>query len=295
MTKLDFLRIAQDYARSEGQEYMLPVIEKEILHYEVLNSLDRQGLFDVVVFQGGTCLRLCYGGVRYSEDLDFAAGAAFDDIVPEELARELEKDVGQRFDVGIRVKAPVSKASSGSVDVRKWWLVVDTAPERPDLPSQKIKIEISSVPSYARQIQRVELHYENLPAAYDTLIIPCESREEIFADKIIAFANSPYVRYRDIWDMSWLLHRPAFDINQVSPMVLQKHKDYACDLSIEQLLDYGAQRAGEESFNTVFVSEMRRFIPVRLLERTVGRKEYLSVIGGDVVCAYQEIKSLLRL
>ena len=53
---------------------MRPVIEKEILHYDILFCLDQAGLLKDLVFQGGTCLRLCYGANRFSEDLDFAGG-----------------------------------------------------------------------------------------------------------------------------------------------------------------------------------------------------------------------------
>ena len=49
-----------------------PVVEKELLHYEILRALDEAAVLDKLVFQGGTNLRLCHGAPRYSEDLDFA-------------------------------------------------------------------------------------------------------------------------------------------------------------------------------------------------------------------------------
>lgn len=53
---------------------MLSVIERELLHYEIPQALEAKGLLEMLVFQGGTCLRLCHGADRYSEDLDFAGG-----------------------------------------------------------------------------------------------------------------------------------------------------------------------------------------------------------------------------
>lgn len=44
-----------------GRGHMRPVIEKELLHYDILFSLDKEGLLDILTFQGGTSLRLCYG------------------------------------------------------------------------------------------------------------------------------------------------------------------------------------------------------------------------------------------
>lgn len=38
---------------------MRPVIEKEVLHYDILFCLDQMGLLDNLVFQGRTSLRLC--------------------------------------------------------------------------------------------------------------------------------------------------------------------------------------------------------------------------------------------
>ena len=47
------------------------------IHPRVNVTLEQAGLLDSLVFQGGTSLRLCYGGNRFSEDLDFAGGYDF--------------------------------------------------------------------------------------------------------------------------------------------------------------------------------------------------------------------------
>ena len=44
-----------------GLTHMRPVVEKELLHYDILFSLEREDLLDQLTFQGGTSLRLCYG------------------------------------------------------------------------------------------------------------------------------------------------------------------------------------------------------------------------------------------
>ena len=50
----------------------LPAIEKELLHLEVLRAMHDEGLLRGMTFKGGTCLRLCHGAERLSEDLDFS-------------------------------------------------------------------------------------------------------------------------------------------------------------------------------------------------------------------------------
>ncbi len=55
-----------------------PVIEKELIHYDIFFLLQQKELILTnMAFIGGTCLRLCYGSNRYSEDLDFHAGRDF--------------------------------------------------------------------------------------------------------------------------------------------------------------------------------------------------------------------------
>ena len=56
---------------------LLPVVEKELLHYRILSAMQDGGFFGPIVFQGGTSLRLCPRSPRYSEDLDFAGGTGF--------------------------------------------------------------------------------------------------------------------------------------------------------------------------------------------------------------------------
>lgn len=73
----EFRRMAESIASTSGTPAMLPVIEKEVLHYHILSAMRESGYLDRVVFQGGTSLRLCHGSPRYSEDLDFVGGDAF--------------------------------------------------------------------------------------------------------------------------------------------------------------------------------------------------------------------------
>lgn len=69
-----------------GRAHMRPVIEKELLHHDILFALDQAGLLEHLTFQGGTALRLCYGAQRFSEDLDF--------VVDRELPADLLRGVG---------------------------------------------------------------------------------------------------------------------------------------------------------------------------------------------------------
>ena len=138
---IDFKKFAENVARRGEVEALLPIVEKELIHYDIIRALDESRWLDGLTFQGGTCLRLCYGAVRYSEDLDFTTAL---DLEESDLAgfRELLSDsLRSKYDVGVRVKDPKKiKHFEGGGSMKRWQVVVDTAPARPDLTYQKIKI-----------------------------------------------------------------------------------------------------------------------------------------------------------
>lgn len=75
--KVEFDALVEEATRQGGLANLRPVVEKELLHYDILFCLSEAGLLKGLIFQGGTSLRLCYGSNRFSEDLDFAGGRDF--------------------------------------------------------------------------------------------------------------------------------------------------------------------------------------------------------------------------
>ena len=73
----NFQRLVSMALQDPNLANMRPVIEKEIIHFDLFFVLDQEGLLNDLVFQGGTAVRLCYGGKRFSEGLDFAGGVDF--------------------------------------------------------------------------------------------------------------------------------------------------------------------------------------------------------------------------
>ena len=135
---------------------------KEAIHLHLLSALSESGVLQHVIFQGGTALRLCYRGERYSEDLDFVCGKAgaylkdieFDALVDKALEttkRTLQRD----FDIDaaqIVLKRPAQpELLEGShINVAIWQIVVPIDPT-PKTPKSRIKIEFANVPSYELQ------------------------------------------------------------------------------------------------------------------------------------------------
>ena len=68
-----FDRIVQEaISSSPGSNSLRPVVEKELLHHDILREMGAAGFLDGLTFIGGTCLRACYGSPRLSEDLDLS-------------------------------------------------------------------------------------------------------------------------------------------------------------------------------------------------------------------------------
>lgn len=61
---IDLEELAGNIASKVNGARLTPVIEKEIVHYEIIRSLGRNDLLRDITFQGGTSLRLCYGSLR---------------------------------------------------------------------------------------------------------------------------------------------------------------------------------------------------------------------------------------
>ena len=267
------VRLALEQAGTNSQRV---VIEKELLHYDILFCLDEAGLLDRLTFQGGTALRLCYGSHRLSEDLEFAGGVDFDAQDLSEISQCVRDYIGTRYGLPVEVKDPKSLLSEPGyegVRVDKWQIAVTTAPARRDLPKQKIKLEIGAVDAYSREPRSLARNYDFLPAGYQDTLVLTESLAEIMADKLVFFvASEKYVRYRDMWDLVWLRRQDvAFDSN----VVAKKINDYRLQ-NYRELLVSRIDGLEEVINGGKFGSEMRRFVPVDVYERTLGKPKYLK-------------------
>lgn len=273
---IDFGRFAMEVAHRGNAVSMLPVIEKELVHYDIVRALDESKWLDRLTFQGGTCLRLCYGAVRYSEDLDFTTELDLADADLTGFQELLAGSLREKYDLAVRVKEPKKvHAFEGGGGMKRWQVVVDTAPKRPDLPSQKIKIEIARIPSYTREMRLLQENYPELEGMYARAVVGCQSLDEILADKIVSFSRQVKVpRYRDLWDIPWIIGQRGCDMPFVAEMVRRKIADYGTDGDAKALLSDGRDRARDLVMSSVFENEMRRFLPSAIVEETVARPEY---------------------
>jgi len=265
-----------------GRGHMRPVIEKELLHYDILFGLERDGLLDELTFQGGTALRLCYGSQRFSEDLDFAGGKDFSHTRVEGIKASLKSYVGQRYGLEVIVREPpelVNDSAYRGLNVDTWQISIITAPTRPDIPRQRIKLEVANVEAYSRTPRSLNLNYDFLPDGYGDMLVLTESLDEIMADKLVSLVNTQrYVRYRDIWDLRWLKQQGATVHLQ---WVLNKIDDY-------RIPDYASKleemrgRVSDIVHSSKFIDEMGRFLPNEVQQRTLAKPKFLEFLASEI-------------
>ena len=293
MKKTDnVLNALTDRAMQDKQvAHMRAVIQKELLHYDILYCLEQAGLLGGLVFQGGTSLRLCYGADRYSEDLDFAGGQDFSTARFATLKDRVESHVGGRYGLEVTVQEPKSNKKDpvrSDVNVDQWRVSVVTDPGRRDVPKQRVHIEIASVPAYTSEVRKLRVNYESLPDGYGDLLVVVESLDEIMADKLVALAASQKkVRHRDIWDLAWLRQRGA---NVRPDLVEQKIADYGVARYAE-LLDSLIERAPAIIAGKPFRDEMKRFLPEDRYQGSFGDPKFELYLTGTIGELCTELRS----
>lgn len=288
MSKADLLALAKRIAESDGRATMLPVIEKELLHYEILLALDNARLLERLTFQGGTCLRLCFGSPRYSEDLDFVGGSDFQktDIIG--IKDAIENTLLRRYDLEVTVVEPAGETqrTPDTIAIDRWQIKVVTAPDRPDIPQQRISLEVAAVSAHTRETRALELNYRELPSSYGDILVRTETLEEICADKLKAFVTAPYLRYRDLWDLRWIARQPSFSTESLPWLLKQKVIDYHQESTFQQ--NYGRiQDVSSIIESPEFLAQMRRFLPAAQLERTVERPLFREHMAAEVLDLYR--------
>lgn len=282
----DFNALVAQAMADSGRRHMRPVIEKELLHYDILFTLDKSGLLNQLTFQGGTCLRLCYGSPRFSEDLDFAGGRDFTSGKLQDIKDCIEHYIGNRYQLEVSVKEPAELKNTPEyegINVDKWQVSIVTSPERKDIPRQRIKLEIANIPSYSRQPRALQVNYDFLPDGYGDTLVLSESLDEVMADKVISLVNTHrYVRHRDIWDLRWLKQQGAA-LNR--EWVNNKIQDYKITDYLSKL-DEMRGRLPDIIHGKPFQDEMSRFIPMDVQERTLLKDGFYAFL-------VQEIQELL--
>ena len=191
----------------EMRKTTLYYAEKEYLHYIFLHAISNYA--DRNTFKGGTCLRICYGLERASEDLDFSTLMGIKELremvkkclsnydllhISHKATREMEFGGNIRFEV--KFEGPLYSGNPSSANTLKI-----------DFNQQKVKHKVANV---------VPKLFSDVPLF--TLLALDE--KEILAEKIRALAKRK--QSRDLYDIWMLLHK---GVTIDKKLMLQKLKE----------------------------------------------------------------------
>lgn len=244
------------------------VVEKELLHHDILRILNENNLLQNLTFIGGTCLRCCYGGIRLSEDLDFTGGSDFTRERLATMGRALVNDIQEKYGMPVHVTEP----SKETLNVDTWKIKIETHPGQKSVAAQRINIDICSVPSYEKRPMMLRNPY-GVDMGTDGLIIEAQSREEIYADKLLAIAFRPNrIKYRDLWDILWL-HRQGIQPHfELIPAKL-RDRNYTSAYFLNALKQRKEALSADPTAETGFKQEMARFLPAEQITKILGQKD----------------------
>ena len=249
------------------------VVEKELLHHDILRILSQHGLLSRLTFIGGTCLRSCYGGMRLSEDLDFTGGSDFTKASLSIMSNVLIESLKNKYGLSVNVSEPLKDISN----VDTWKIKIETRAEQKHIPAQRINIDICKIPSYDKRPMML-LNPYGVDMGTTGLIIQAQSREEIYADKLIAFALRPNrLKYRDLYDIIWL-HQQG--IKPRITLIPNKLKDRNCSsIHFLSLFKERQQSLVDNSLMLAeFKREMMRFLPIEQFNQIIAQNNLWEFI-----------------
>ena len=277
--RVDFRELINFIVEGADDDVQRAVVEKEVLHYDILNVLDSSGLLKALVLQGGTSLRLCRGLNRFSEDLRFAGGPDFTFSKLEQIKACIEKSLRERYGLHTYVKQPselYSEPDYENIKFSKWQIGIASSLGNQNILKEEIKIDITNVPAYTEEVLPIRDNYPVFGGGRMPVLVRVATINEILADKVVAFPMfAQTIRHRDIWDIAWLQHKGA----RLDPeMVKVKLRDYKIDDIYELMLEKAIDNLPSIVESKEFSDQMNKLIKRSVADATPekrGFKQYL--------------------
>jgi predicted nucleotidyltransferase component of viral defense system len=282
----------EEFSRRQGiAGEMDQNLVKEAIHLHLLSAMSDAGILRHAVFQGGTALRLCYGGDRYSEDLDFVCGKAgsyFTDVEFKELIeaalettkKTLNRDFGIAADrISLKKPSHPDLVKQEPITVAAWQIIVPIE-ATPRAPRSLIKIEFANVPAYETKPMPVRAT-PGLVQVQD-VILTVETPNEILADKAVALTAREVLKFRDVWDV-WFLQN-KLDAKVDREVVQKKFADYGTS-DMEAKAEKRLAELSSEATPNAFLSEMKRFLPAKRVAQLseTGLQHSILTESGDLL------------
>ena len=267
-----------------------PTVEKEFLHIEILRALAQAGYLQRLVFKGGTCLRLCRGGLRLSEDLDFSGGPDFDSEVLGDIETVLSDHLGQHYGLQATVRHP--RGMSGDWPVHRWMVRIVTRPSPTGSTSnigvQRIKIEVDRMPTApSTTVVRAAFPHGDATMPSTGVLLRCVPVSQTMVDKLIALPTSIVERrnprFRDIWDIYEFLPPQASARRSIILGARAQAARWMSAERYEDTLALASTKLPGIVESDAFQATLLRFLPADVADQTIGDRDYRTAMAGAMV------------
>lgn len=265
-----------------------------------------------IAFHGGTSLRLSWSSARYSEDLDFLLSRRVADLAAvsarvERQIGEMLRSIDPLFEVQVRDKTKdpdrmpaymisVShplyvgnakiKAEFWRADpeyLRDYPTQLRTPKARLDAPAPSPSSSSSTSPAAPARTRGGAPLPDGLMTKLaqlqsDLMLsisnpVPAATLETAYADKLVALATRPHLKWRDLYDLWWIGTQTSaqLDIDAVSEQFLANIRAYtpAQGLPPAQALELFLQRPAED-IERQADPDLRNWLPPRMWQRLQG-------------------------
>jgi len=238
----------------------------EILQLIILHTLYSQKESKDVYFQGGTAIRWCYSGNRFSEDLDFVTHLRRGGIesLLEKISEHIRRITIAHFGTGeFEVKRrETNRKGSHAAFIRF----------RPDRNRKKIsvKVEFEELKEgFFPQTEKMLLSMLLLVRHFITVgefripapssVVLVETKEEILSDKIRALLEREYLKGRDFYDI-WFL--TSLNVRCDAEMIKRKTMMYEAPFTYRRAADFflNPDDKGQKEISSAIKQDLSRFL-----------------------------------
>ena len=206
MFKDDLRKIVLEEQEKNTPNFIIRNMIKEYLQFPVLNFIYNNKKYKNIIFTGGSCLRVCFGLPRMSEDLDFDLKKSdWKKFDIQELATDIQKyfKTNFLFDVKIKtqgesriyLKFPILKELGVASDSESDLLYVKVEPM--ESPFVSPQVEIQSIFKYG---------YNFIVKRYSLEFLMTGKLQAIFLREWFSGKdNEVDIKGRDFFDLYWYL------------------------------------------------------------------------------------------
>lgn len=265
-------------------------IAQLILLHQIYSLTGSQELY----FQGGTALRWCYGGSRFSEDLDFVTP-----LPPETVKAKIERAVkAAEPSMAAHFGAGALTLSDKSTRKDTLKLIVNYRPAqarenisiklefegiRKDSSPETKNYVLSAMPAVAYLIASGDF---KVPRPNAVLVV--ETASEILSGKVRALLERRYLKGRDIFDV-WYL-RTALKASADKAMLEKKFMMYLWSFHAARGFDFFTKPtvAGRKEMEAAIVGDLSRFLPPEAL--AVHKADGFSCFLSELQALFAELK-----